>query len=204
MGWLLLVIFAYLLGSIPTGLVVCRILGREDPRLSGSGNIGATNVGRTAGKLPGILTLVGDALKGLLPTVWALSALHSPVGIALVGLAAFLGHLFPLYLGFRGGKGVATALGVFLALTPGALFLAALVFALVVWKGRMVSLASLSAAAALPLFAGFLGEPRSYVLLGVVVLGFTVWKHRENVERILAGSENRIGSGRQEWDEKTC
>jgi acyl phosphate:glycerol-3-phosphate acyltransferase len=193
MKWLFLLLFAYLLGSVPTGLLVCRLLGLEDPRRAGSRNIGATNVGRTAGRLPGILTLAGDVLKGLLPTLWAVAALRSPLAMALVGLAAYLGHLFPLYLGFRGGKGVATALGVFLALSPGAIVLAALVFALVLGKWRMVSLASLAAAAALPLFCGFVGEPRSVTLLAVVILAFTGWRHRENIDRILSGTENRLG-----------
>jgi glycerol-3-phosphate acyltransferase PlsY len=204
MGWLLLVIFAYLLGSVPTGLLVCRLFGFEDPRGSGSGNIGATNVGRTAGKLPGILTLAGDALKGFVPTLWALTAFDPPLAVALVGLAAFLGHLFPLYLGFRGGKGVATGLGIFLAVAPGALFFAALLFGLVVWSWQMVSLGSLAAAAALPLTMGFLGEPRPFVLLALAVFALTVWKHRENIERILSGTESRLGTRGQAWDEKPC
>lgn len=192
MKWLFLMVVAYVLGSVPTGLLVARSQGRADPRKAGSGNIGATNVARTMGTLPGLLTLAGDALKGFLPAAWAAAAFESPLAVALVGLAAFLGHLFPVFLQFKGGKGVATALGVFLALATGPLVLAAAVFAGVVWKWRMVSLGSLSAAAALPLLCGFLGEPASITLLALAVAGLTAWRHWGNVERILAGTENKI------------
>lgn len=193
MKWLLFVGFAYLLGSVPCGVVVARLLGQTDPRSGGSGNIGATNVARTAGRTAGIATLVGDVLKGLVPTAWAGASFASPWAVALVGLAAYLGHLFPLYLGFKGGKGVATGLGVFLGLAPGAALLAAGVFGGVVWKGRVVSLASLCAAAALPLVLAFFAAPLAHVALGLVVGGLSVWKHWSNVERFLDGTENRLG-----------
>ncbi|GAB4256829.1 MAG: glycerol-3-phosphate 1-O-acyltransferase PlsY [Deferrisomatales bacterium] len=193
MRWIVFVVFAYLLGSIPTGVLVARALGRGDPRAAGSGNIGATNVGRTLGRKAGVITLVGDVLKGFVPTAWAYGAFHSPAAVAAVGLAAFLGHLYPVYLGFKGGKGVATGLGVFLALAPGSVAWAALVFALVVWKGRMVSLGSLAAAAALPILLGLAGAPGAFVVLALAVAGLTGWKHRANVERILAGTEPRMG-----------
>lgn len=193
MKWLLLVVVAYLLGSIPVGLLVARLLGGEDPRKSGSGNIGATNVARTMGRMPGIATLVGDALKGFLPTLWALGSFQSPWAIVFVALAAYLGHLFPLYLGFKGGKGVATGLGVFLALTPWSVVLAACVFAAVLWRWRMVSLGSMTAATVLPLLVAFGGNPAAVTLLALIVAGLTVWKHWPNVERIMAGTENRWG-----------
>lgn len=193
MKWLLLVVFAYLLGSVPTGLIVARVLGRTDPRSVGSGNIGATNVGRFLGKKAGITTLLGDALKGFVPTVWALAAFDSAWAVATVALAAYLGHLFPIYLGFKGGKGVATGLGVFLAVSPGAVFWAAVIFALVLWMGKMVSLGSLAAASALPLILAFFKAPFAIVCLGILVGGFTVWKHQSNIQRILAGTEHRIG-----------
>lgn len=193
MKWLIFVVFAYLLGSIPTGVIVARVVGGSDPRSQGSGNIGATNVARTLGRKAGIVTLVGDALKGFLPTAWAAGAFASPWGAATVGLAAFVGHLYPVYLRFQGGKGVATGLGIFLALAPGPVLLAAAVFGGVVWKWRMVSLGSLAAAGSLPLFAGFLGHPVAVVLSGLVVAGLTLWKHRGNLQRILDGTERRIG-----------
>ncbi len=194
MKWLLLMVFAYLLGSVPCGVVIARLAGGRDPREAGSGNIGATNVGRTLGRKWGVVTLVGDALKGYLPAVLAVSILHSPWAVAAVGLAAYLGHLYPVFLGLRGGKGVATGLGVFLALAPGSVLWAAVVFGAVLKLGRMVSLASLAAAAALPLATAFFGSPLAVVALAVVVAGFTVARHQANIDRILDGVEPRLGS----------
>ncbi len=193
MKWLLLVAFAYLLGSVPFGVVVARLAGGQDPRSAGSGNIGATNVGRVLGRKWGAVTLAADALKGFVPTAWAVSTLHGPWAVALVGLAAYLGHLYPVFLGGRGGKGVATGLGVFLALAPGSVLWAAVVFGVVFWLGRMVSLASLAAAAALPLIAAFFGSPLAVVALAVTVVGFTVARHQANIDRILDGVEPRAG-----------
>jgi len=193
MKWLLFLTFAYLLGAVPTGLVVARLMGGIDPRGAGSGNIGATNVGRTLGRKAGAATLLGDAFKGFIPTAWAYGALSSPWAVAAVGLAAFLGHLYPVYLGFRGGKGVATGLGVFLAVAPGALLWAVAVFAVVVWKGRMVSLGSMAAAGALPLLCAFLQQPLAIVALALAVAVLTIYKHRGNIEKILSGTENRVG-----------
>ena len=194
MKWLLFVAFAYLLGAIPVGIVVARFMGREDPRSSGSGNIGATNVGRTLGKTAGVVTLVGDAAKGFIPAAWAIAEFSSPWAVAGIGLGAFLGHLFPVYIGFKGGKGVATGFGVFLALSPGALFWAACLFALAVWKWRMVSLGSPPAAAALPLLAAFFGHPFALVVLALAVAALTTWKHEANIQRLLDGTESRLGS----------
>jgi glycerol-3-phosphate acyltransferase PlsY len=193
MKWLLFLVFAYLLGAVPTGLLVARLVGGVDPRGAGSGNIGATNVGRTLGRTAGAVTLIGDALKGFIPTAWAYGALSSPWAVATVGLAAFLGHLYPLYLRFQGGKGVATGLGVFLAVAPGALFWAVVVFAVVVWRGGMVSLGSMAAAAMLPLICAFLQQPLAMVALALAVAALTIYRHRGNIERILAGTERRVG-----------
>jgi glycerol-3-phosphate acyltransferase PlsY len=195
MKWFLFLVFAYLLGSVPTGLVLARLLGRQDPRAAGSGNLGATNVARTLGRKLGAATLVGDALKGFIPAAWAAGTFHSPWAVAAVAFAAYLGHLFPVYIGFQGGKGVATGLGVFLALTPGPAFWAAVAFAAVVWRWRMVSLGSLVAAAVLPLVAAFFREPLAAVCLALAVGALTFWRHQSNIERILAGSESRLGSG---------
>ncbi len=194
MTWLLLVLFAYLLGSIPTGVVVARILGGVDPRGAGSGNIGATNVGRTLGHAAGAVTLAGDALKGFIPAAWAVAIFpDAPWAVATVAFAAFAGHVFPLYLGFRGGKGVATGLGVFLAVAPGSALVAAGVFAAVAWKVRIVSLASLGSAAALPLLLAFFDHPGAMVTLGLAVAGLVGWKHEDNFQRLLAGTEARMG-----------
>ena len=193
MKWFGLLVFAYLLGSVPTGLVLARVFGLGDPRQAGSGNIGATNVGRSFGKKWGALTLAGDALKGFVPTLWAAAAFSSPWAVVPVGFAAYLGHVFPVYLGFRGGKGVATGLGVFLALAPGSVLIAAAVFAAMVYTFRYVSLGSLTAAAALPLILAFFRHPLPEVLLALAVGAVTFWAHRGNIQRLLAGTERRVG-----------
>ena len=142
----MLLVGAYLLGSVPTGLLLARSMG-INIRECGSGNIGATNVYRTAGKKLGIMTLVGDCLKGLIPVLIAQALGLFPMWVAAVGLAAFLGHVYTVFLGFKGGKGVATALGVLLGTAPLAVLFGILVFAAVLYQWRYVSLASISAAA---------------------------------------------------------
>lgn len=192
----LLIPAAYLLGSIPTGVLVSRMFGSVDPRKSGSGNIGATNVGRTSGRLAGALTLLGDILKGALP-VLAVSLLGAESRfISLTGFAAFAGHLFPVFLGFRGGKGVATACGVMAVVSPLATLLSALVFVLAAALKRYVSLASMLSAAMLPVFLSFLPEDKDYVPLGAVVAVLIIIKHKENIKRLASGTENRIGGGK--------
>jgi glycerol-3-phosphate acyltransferase PlsY len=186
-------IAAYLIGSIPTGIVISKVMGKGDPRKSGSGNIGATNVGRTSGKLAGILTLLGDVLKGGVPVFLAFQYYQESLFISLVGLAAFLGHLFPVYLGFKGGKGVATGLGVMVVICPVATLLSAVVFAVVAYLKRYVSLASMIAAAMLPVFMSFFPRGRNYVGMGVVVAVLIIWKHKDNIKRLVSGTENRIG-----------
>ena len=189
------ILASYLLGSLPVGVLLARIKGR-DPRKTGSGNIGATNVMRTAGKTMGIITLLGDALKGFLP-VWLAMWLHLPeVLVALVGFAAFLGHLFPLYLRFRGGKGIATALGVFLAFSYVAVLIELVIFAGLLWKWRYVSLGSLLCAALMPFLLLALGSPVPYVTLAAVIAVLAIAKHKENIKRLLAGTENKMGGSR--------
>jgi len=183
---------AYLLGSIPFGVVVARLVSGSDPRSGGSGNIGATNVLRTVGKKAGILTLALDILKGYLPVAAVLGS--EPAWLpAAVGIAAFLGHIFPIYLKFKGGKGVATGAGIFLALSPSALALSLAVFLVVVLRWRMVSLGSVVSAAVLAPSALLVGEDR-YVIAAAALVGvLSVVKHRANIRRILAGEESRLG-----------
>jgi len=188
----LLVVFAYLLGSIPTGLVLSRALTGKDPRQQGSRNIGATNVMRTAGKALGIITLLGDVLKGIIPVVIALWLVKDDYWIAGTGLAAFLGHCFPVYLRFKGGKGVATALGIFLPLAPLAVVFDIFFFAGVVATTRMVSVGSLLGAAAMPVLIWLLGYPLPSVILGICVAVLIIYRHKENIKRLLAGGENRL------------
>jgi glycerol-3-phosphate acyltransferase PlsY len=190
---LLLLIFAYLLGSVPTGVILTRAFSDVDPRTQGSKNIGATNIYRTAGKKLGIVTLLGDILKGLIPVVIARSALDSHLWIGAVALAAFLGHLYPIYLKFKGGKGIATGLGAFLALAPLAAVLSFLVFAAVVYKSRYISLGSLTATAAFPVLLALLHSPAIYIPFAVTIGALIFYRHRENIQRLLAGKENKFG-----------
>ena len=192
---------SYLLGSIPFGYLLVRLFRKEDVRHTGSGNIGATNVARSGGKGLGILTLLLDLAKGLLAVLLAkhlAPGLPSrPSDLAVwAGIAAVIGHVFPVWLRFRGGKGVATALGVFLALVPTVVLAAVCVFLLVALTTRYVSLASILAAATLPVFAILLSPDRSPVYLGGVlfIAALVILKHHANIKRLLAGSESRLGS----------
>ena len=189
----LLICAAYLIGAIPTGVLLTRMVGGEDIRKAGSGNIGATNVYRVAGRKLGIITLVGDCLKGVLPLVIAQQgfALAGP-GLAAVALAAFIGHCYPVYLGFKGGKGVATALGIFLVLSPPAVLGALLVFVLILWKWRYISLASISAAAIIPLLVALFARSLPLFVATLIIAGIVIWRHRGNIERLRNGSENKF------------
>jgi glycerol-3-phosphate acyltransferase PlsY len=192
-----LVVFAYLVGSIPFGMVVAKAFDRGlDLREAGSGNIGATNVARTLGKGAGALTLLLDAGKAVLALslagYWMGSAAHG--WLALVGGAVFLGHVFPVYLRFRGGKGVATALGVVAYLSPVTVFVLLVLFVTVVYFTRYISLGSLCAAVCLPVVVALLEGPRSYLNLSLMIAFLVIYTHRENIHRLLAGQENRLGS----------
>ena len=189
----LLLIVCYLVGAIPTGVILTRLAGAGDIRQAGSGNIGATNVYRVAGRTLGILTLVGDALKGVLPVAWAVLAhTYTPWEIAAVAAATFLGHLYPVYLRFKGGKGVATALGIFLVLSPLAVLVAFLVFAAILWKWRYVSLASISAAGLIPLLVAALERSLPLFCATLFIAAMVIVRHRANLERLRAGTESRF------------
>ncbi|MCL4500320.1 MAG: glycerol-3-phosphate 1-O-acyltransferase PlsY [Deltaproteobacteria bacterium] len=192
-----LLVFAYLLGSIPFGLVVAKVLGAPDPRLQGSGNLGAANLYRQLGLQGGGLTLMGDALKGTLPTLHALYWL-SPLGpwlgcaAALVGAAAVLGHVFPIYLGFKGGKGVATSFGVVLALCPPAAFSLILVYLAALYRTRIFSLSALISAWLSPVAMGLFSASKAYLLLAAALSGLIFICHRENLNRLARNEEPRI------------
>lgn len=201
--WLISIPLAYLLGSIPFGYLLVRIFRKQDIRATGSGNIGATNVARSGAKGLGILTLVLDALKGFVAVVLA-QHIAAPYGFpqaydiaVAAALAAVLGHCFPVWLGFRGGKGVATALGVFLALVPLTVVLYLLaVFLVIVLVTRYVSLASIVAAALFPLFALPHAPAKTPVLIAgyILIPLIVIAKHHQNIRRLLSGTENRFGS----------
>jgi len=182
-----LLICAYLLGSVPTGLLLARSMG-VNIRETGSGNIGATNVYRTMGRKVGILTLIGDCLKGLIPVSLALP----PVWIAAIGLAAFLGHVYTVFLGFKGGKGVATALGVFLGTSWLAVLFGVVIFAVVLYKWRYVSLASITAAALIPVLVWLVQGGPELIVMSLAIAALVIFRHHENIARLRAGTESKF------------
>jgi len=192
-SWIGLTLGAYLLGSIPFGLVLCKLLGKPDPRTAGSKNIGATNVSRLAGKPVGVATLLLDVAKGAVP-IWLAAGWLPDWQCAAVGLAAFVGHCYSAYLGFRGGKGVATAMGVYLAISWPSLLGVLAVFIATAWRSKHVSLGSLLACASAPLWLLAWGQPWPIVIIALVMALLVVWKHRENIARLRAGTEHGLGS----------
>jgi len=191
-------LLGYLLGSIPTGLLISRLFSKVDPRTVGSKNIGATNVFRTAGKTLGILTLIGDVLKGLIPGVvirWVATdqwGLTTDQWIAIAGLSPFLGHIFPIFLGFKGGKGVATAVGVYLPISPLSVLIEVFVFVGIVWKWRVVSLGSMICATTIPiLIAFFRSDSQAYFVISVIIAALILYRHQSNIVRLLQGTENK-------------
>ena len=188
------IVAAYLIGSISFGIIFSKLFGLPDPRTVGSGNIGATNIARSGKKLPAILTLLGDALKGWLPVWLALQSNMLMWVVAAVGLAVFFGHLYPIYHRFKGGKGVATALGVMLAVSPMLGLACLLTWALVFAISRLSSLSAIVAAAASPFFAAWLLLPyKNYVLMVLVMAVMLVWRHKSNIQKLLAGTEAGFG-----------
>lgn len=189
---LIFIIGAYLLGSVPFAILICKPFG-IDPRKAGSGNPGATNVARLLGKKWGLLTLVGDLGKALGPLVLAMSFLeeapHYQWWLSAVGFSAFLGHLFPLYLGFKGGKGVATATGVLLLLCPLAVVLSLPIFILAVALSGFVSVGSLLASALIPVWIYLFCPHPAYLALSLAMAALIWIKHRDNIRRLLQGQE---------------
>ncbi|MDD5383357.1 MAG: glycerol-3-phosphate 1-O-acyltransferase PlsY [Gallionella sp.] len=197
MTTLIFIVAAYLLGSISFAVLMSKAFGLPDPRSYGSGNPGATNVLRSGKKAAAVLTLLGDAAKGWLAVFVAMwFAPRDEQGallIAAVALAVFLGHLFPVFLRFKGGKGVATALGVLLALDVWLGLCALVTWLLVAVLFRFSSLAALTAAAGAPIYALVLGLPREWVLASGIILMLLIWRHKKNIQNLLAGKEPRIG-----------
>lgn len=194
---------AYLLGSIPFGLLFTRMFGGGDVRKSGSGNIGATNVARVAGPVPAVLTLLFDFAKGAAP-VWLAGRLSEQSAIWMVSaaLGAILGHCFPIWLKFRGGKGVATAAGAFFALSPAALLGSVILFLLVLFFWRYVSLASISASAAMPLLIYILwapghAPPVSVTFGALAAAVIIIFKHDANIQRLVQGEEPKFSLGKK-------
>jgi len=193
MNWLL-VLFAYLLGSVPSGVVVARLMGGTDPRSGGSGNIGATNVLRTLGKKAAVATLAGDFIKGVVPILIAVALLpdNSPF-LYLTAMAAILGHDFSFLLAFKGGKGVATTIGAITVLSPLVALLLLATWISVVLVTRYSSAGALTAAAMGPVFALFvIGDGRLAVFC-TAAAALLIYQHRVNIKKLMAGTESRIG-----------
>ncbi len=188
-------LLGYLLGSLSSAIIICRIMGLPDPRSSGSGNPGATNVLRFGNKLAAIMTLLGDLLKGLVPVLLARWLQADVLIIAITAVAAFLGHLFPLFFQFKGGKGVATAFGVYLALDMRLAVALLATWMIIAFASRYSSLAALSAAVLAPVYVYLISHQAAYVVTTTVIAILILWRHRGNIQRLRAGQEDQIKLG---------
>ena len=193
MEYLLLPLAGYLLGSISSAVLVSRLMNLPDPRSEGSGNPGATNVLRLGNKPAAALTLAGDVLKGVIPVLIANWLSDDTLVVALAGAGAFLGHLFPVFFAFKGGKGVATALGVFVAVSPPLALALVLTWLTIAVIFRYSSLAALASAISAPAWAWWIIREPAYAVLALVLGLILVWRHRENIRRLTNGTESRIG-----------
>jgi len=192
MGLFLLLVFAYLIGAIPTGIILTKLTGGEDIRKVGSGNIGATNVYRTAGRKMGLITLAGDSLKGLIPVLIAMLCGIHGAELGMVGLLALIGHCYPVYIGFKGGKGVATAVGAFIVISPGSLLLVLSLFLVVLGRWRYISLASISAAATIPYLVLVIEQSMMLFFVSFCMSALVIYRHKDNIERLLTKKENKF------------
>lgn len=184
---------AYLLGSVSFAVIICRISGWPDPRTVGSGNAGATNMMRVGGRRAAAITLIGDVLKGLIPVAAGHAVGLSDVGLAAVGAGAFLGHLYPVFFGFRGGKGVATLLGVLLGVQLWLGVATALTWLTIAKVSRISSLSALIATALAPVYAALLGVSGAALAVLAVLVALLWWRHRPNIRRLLSGGERPMG-----------
>ena len=188
----LLILGAYLLGSISSAIIVCRLMGLPDPRTQGSNNPGATNVLRIGGKKAAAITLLGDSLKGLIPMLVAHLLNASPLVLALTGMAAFLGHLYPVFFGFQGGKGVATALGVQFGLHWG---IGAAVGLIWLFMAKVINISSLSALVSMalaPVIVWLIWPAPELIVMQIVLSLILFWRHRSNIQNLFEGSEGKI------------
>lgn len=198
---LICIALGYLVGSVPFGLIMARLRG-VDLRGSGSGNVGATNVWRVMGWREGMATLAGDFAKGLLPVLLASSLTASPATAGLTGLSAMVGHTWPCFARFQGGKGVATGLGAFFGLMPIPILLAAVTWVVCLSLWRYVSLSSMIAALTFPVWAGILQAPPFLIALSALGAALVVWRHRPNLERLVLGKENKFSWRRRGLKER--
>ncbi len=189
---LALILFAYLIGSLATAVLVSRFMGLPDPRAHGSGNPGATNVLRLGNRRAAIIALLGDMLKGLLPVICAAALGSSNLILAAVGLAAFFGHLYPVFFGFRGGKGVATALGVLTGLCWPVGLACILTWLITARLSRFSSLAALCAAFMAPLYMHWFSGQREFIIAALIMTSLLIWRHRSNIQNLRNGTESKI------------
>ncbi len=187
-----LVVFAYLLGSLSAAIITCKLMGLPDPRSEGSRNPGATNVLRYGGKKAAAITLFGDMLKGLLPVLLARIAGVDDSVLAATAMAAFLGHLYPLYFGFHGGKGVATAMGVFLGISWPVAVALLLTWVVMAKVFKISSLSALIAAVLAPLYMWLLEPGSIFISLSIAIALLLLWRHRGNIQRLMSGTEGKI------------
>jgi len=189
-----MIVFAYLLGSVSAAIIVCKLMGLPDPRSQGSGNPGATNVLRVGGKRPAAITLFGDTLKGFLPVLAAKYMGMSPLIVGLVGIAAFLGHLFPVFFGFKGGKGVATMLGVLFGLNLLVGAATGLTWLIIAKVFKVSSLSALIATALAPFYIWYLTPFPEWVVITCLMTLILFWRHKSNIQNLISGAEGKIGN----------
>lgn len=188
-----MIAFAYLLGSVSAAIIVCKLMGLPDPRSQGSGNPGATNVLRVGGKFPAAITLLVDTLKGFIPVLAAKYMGMTPTMVGLVGLAAFFGHLFPVFFGFKGGKGVATMLGVLFGLNVLVGAATGLTWLVIAKVFKLSSLSALIATALAPFYIFFLTPYPEWLPITSFMTLVLFWRHKSNIQNIISGKEGKIG-----------
>ncbi|EEG77110.1 glycerol-3-phosphate 1-O-acyltransferase PlsY [Dethiobacter alkaliphilus] len=194
MNNVLALLAAYLLGSVSFGYLAGKLLKGIDIRQFGSGNAGTTNIQRTLGTGPAIAVLILDAAKGLVAVLIAQALTGNPPVMMLAGVAAVLGHNWPVFFGFKGGRGIATSVGVILGLTPGVILIATAVGVILIATTRYVSLGSVTGAVLIPMLMIIFGHDFSYVIFGTALAALAVWRHKENITRLLNGTENKLGA----------
>ena len=193
--YILVIVLSYIVGSIPSGLILGKAVWHTDLRRYGSGNIGATNAWRTLGKVPGLLIFAADLLKGMFG-VWAgMVLVGTPMGMVAGGLMAVVGHSASVFLKFKGGKGVATGLGVLIMMMPSVSAVVFAVWLVIVLISKYVSLGSIAAAAIVPVAAYILGMPAEFIAFGLLAAVFVIYRHKSNISRLLSGTESKIKSG---------
>lgn len=197
MSYIIVVILSYVIGSVPSGLILGKTFWNVDLRQHGSKNIGATNAWRTLGKLPGFIIFVADLLKGMIGVYLGMLIVGTSTAMIIGGIMAIIGHSLSLFLKFKGGKGVATGLGVLLMLMPSVSAIVFLIWLVIVLISKYVSLASIIAAVFVPVCAFAAGMSYDYVAFGIVAALFVIYRHKSNIVRLMNGTENKIKAGKR-------